>query len=345
MAKPALPGSTDRGSRLGRFFNALRLALGFPPAAQEPDSVDRLPPEPELGSFRHQVLETPRAEPPPGPPGEPVLVETGSFRVDASLLLEKLRERQLQDPRDFILAWLRCACASGAMNIALDPADDGLSLSFDGRPFSRAALDDPYGALLDDEAEEPLRGRHFAYGLLAAQRLKPDRVEVSSGRDGARAMLVMDGLELAKEDGRPEPGEDTIIRLRWRRGSSGQDIPGLLDKAAAAYGLAQARLTVNGVEVPREPWLAGPKRAGTWRPVSGEGWRGAVRHFVPEPRELPSATFHIYILGTRIQTVVRHQYSALEACLACDDLPLDLSQTRVSDQDRLEKIFSVLTGE
>lgn len=337
MAKPALPGRTEYGSRLERLFHGLRLALGLRPAAQEPDSSGRLPPE--LGSFSHRVLGTPRAEPPPGPPGEPVLVETGSFRVDASLLLEKLRERQLQDPRDFILAWLRCACASGAMNIALDAADDGLSLSFDGRPFSRAALDDPYGALLDDEADEPLRGRHFAYGLLAAQRLKPDRVELSSGRGADRAMMIMNGSEQSEEEGRPEPGEDTVIRVRWRRGSGRQDIPGLLAKAAAAYGLAQARLTVNGVEVPWKPW-----QAGTWRPVSGEGWRGAVRHFVPEPQELPSATFHIYVLGTRIQTVVRHQYSALEAYLACDDLPLDLSQARVSDPDRLEKIFSVLAG-
>jgi len=154
----------------------------------------------------------------------------------------------------------------------------------------------------------------------------------------------MDGRERSGEAGRPEPGEGTVIRVRWRRGSARQDIPGLLARAAAVYGLAQARLTVKGVEMPREPWLAGPPKPGTWRPVSGNGWRGAVRHFVPEPRELPSATFHIYILGTRIQTFVRHQYSALEACLACDDLPLDLSQASVSDPDRLEEIFSILAG-
>jgi len=334
MTEPTPPGGTLARSWPGRLFYALRLALGLRPVA----------PEPEPGSFRQQVLGTPRAEPPAGQPGEPILVETGSFRVDASRLLDKLREHQLRDPRDFILPWLRCACASGAKNIALDPAGDGLSLSFDGRPFSRAALDDPYGALLDDEADEPLRGRHFAYGLLALQRLGPDRVEVSSGRGGGRAMLVLEGRERSGETGLPEPGEGTVIRVRWQRGPGRQDVPGLLARAAAVYGLAQARLTVNGVEAPREPWRAGPPRPGTWRPVSGEGWLGYVRHFVPEPRELPSATFHIYILGTRIQTLVRHQYSSLEAYLACDALPLDLSQTGIADPARLEGILSVLTG-
>jgi hypothetical protein len=295
----------------------------------------------DLQRFEHKVLAG--SSRPAPPPGGDVLVESGSFRVDVEKLLDKLREHQLQDPRDFILCWLRCAVASGADQITLDSTEDGLTMTFDGRPFSSMELESPYGALLDPEAPEAKRGRHFAYGLLAVQRLGPAFIEASSGTGEGRAVMILAGRGMSSGDRRPEPGTETILRLRWQSPSQEPDVQGLLSRAKAVFGLTDARLTVNGSKVHPYPWESVSRRyGGNWGVVSEGNWRGAVRHFVPEPDELPTSTVHLYVLGTLIQDVVRHQYFAFEAYLACDDLGLDISQARVADQRKLEESLPTL---
>ncbi|MBI4678532.1 MAG: hypothetical protein HY748_13215 [Elusimicrobia bacterium] len=300
-----------------------------------------------LDRYRHTVTRSPSPKPAPPAGGklpgdesgpDAVLVESGSFRVDVSRLLDKLREHQLTDPHYFILCWLRCAVASGAKLIELDPVSDGLELRFDGKPFSAQELDQPYAALLDPDAPEVRRGRHFAYGLLGVQRLEPDRIEMVSGMPGSRAAMVLAGRDSVPQETPAAGLEDrTVIRLRWRKGSPGPDRHRLLTLAADSFGLAEATLVVGGREAPSNPWEAPSRKAtGKWTAFSREGWRGAVCHFIPRPNELPTATAHVYVLGTRIQDFVRHQYSAFEAYLSRDDLKLDASQSRLVEDERLE---------
>ncbi|MBI5625032.1 MAG: hypothetical protein HY924_14745 [Elusimicrobia bacterium] len=296
----------------------------------------------DLESFEHKVLRQPQAAPRPQT-ADAVLVESGSFRVDVSRLLDKLRDHQLPDPKDFILAWLRCATASGAKDIGLDPVEGGLRMTFDGRPFSSQELGNPYGALLDPEASEALRGRHFAYGLLAAQRLKPDSIKVFSGPSKDRAVMVLADKESSSGSPSAEPGKGTVIELRWPETASKPDVQGIIERAVRAFGLCKAELRAAGSKVNPYPWEASPgEPVGKWQIASGEGCRGAVRHFVPAPDELPKAEIHVYVLGTFIQRIVRHQYSSFEAYLACDDLALDISQTRVADLKELEQRLETL---
>ncbi|TPW20165.1 MAG: hypothetical protein FD126_1956, partial [Elusimicrobia bacterium] len=108
------------------------------------------PPALDLSRYELNVDRRGPVERRPLPEGvEAQLVDSGSFRVDAGRMLEKLRQYQLRDPRDFILAWLRCAVASGAARIDLETSRAGLELRFDGRPFSSAELSQPYQVLVD----------------------------------------------------------------------------------------------------------------------------------------------------------------------------------------------------
>ncbi|MBI5883794.1 MAG: hypothetical protein HZB91_11910 [Elusimicrobia bacterium] len=312
-------------------------------------AVKPAPPLPRvpLEKFELTVVRSPRPAAPIEPGKDSVLVESGSFRVDVSRLLDKLSEHQLTDPRDFILCWLRCAVASGARRVKLDPTPDGLELRFNGKSFSAGELDNPYAALLDADTPESRRGRHFAYGLLGVQRLEPDRVEVISGPRNNRAVLVMEGKATAQKQGtvmgvpwrtEPQPSEGTAIRLHWRVSAGRREVPGLLARASDAFGLADLELTVDGRPIPSHPWEAPSRKAtGKWAEVSKDGWRGAVCHFIPAPQKLPTATIHLYVLGTLMDNITRHQYSAFEAYLARDDLALDISQTKVVENEKLEQ--------
>ncbi|MFH1724934.1 MAG: hypothetical protein ABII00_09980 [Elusimicrobiota bacterium] len=249
-------------------------------------------------------------------------VGSGSFRVDAAKMVEKLRERQLADPEDSLLPLLRCAVASGASDIALKRVPGGLEIRFDGRPIVARQLSQPYQALLAEADADGPRGRHFAYGLLALQRLKPRFIHVVSGDPSGHAEMNLLARGVQAGYAGMDPDDGTLIQVRWGWMRGWWWRSKLLARARKHWGLAEPTLSVGGVPVPSTP---SPKAAG-WRIIREAGWDGSWR-------PLPSAEesrVRLYTLGVLVEEVAedlgRRQ---VEAYLASDDLTLDISQARV----------------
>ncbi len=145
------------------------------------------------------------------------LVESGTFRVDRKRALEKLKEFQFPDPAMFLLPWIRCAVASGAtkITIQIDAAKTHLTMSFDGRPFGEGELNDPYGCLLDESTPENARNRHLAVGILAALRLSPAKLTVTSGMDSERRCLQIESLEQETLGEANESSHGTVLEVMF----------------------------------------------------------------------------------------------------------------------------------
>ncbi|TBR21989.1 hypothetical protein EPO15_08925 [bacterium] len=287
------------------------------------------PPALDLSRYELSVERKGPAERAALPEGvEAQLVDTGSFRVDAAKMLDKLRDYQLTDPNDFVCAWLRCAAASGASAIRLTPHPTGLELAFDGRPFTAAQLSQPYQSLVGDDSPDGRRNRHFAYGLLGLYRLRPRSVSVTSrGEGGVAAMNAGAGKP-------PDPEkapQGTVLRVTWPLWAFYWRPAVLAMRAKQRYGLGPASLTVDGEAVLGRP------EADSWRPLELNGWRGAYR-----PR-YTSSRVRLYVLGTLIEETEGEAPFPVDAWLAHDDLELNISQTAVV-RDRLLKAGFALLG-
>jgi hypothetical protein len=300
-------------------------------AARWAELLPGLPPPPALDLSRYEVAVERRAaaERPALPPGaEEQLVDSGTFKVDAAKMLDKLRSYQLTDPRDFLCAWLRCAAASGARHIALTSGATGLELTFDGVPFSAAELSQPYQALVDGEGGNAKRGRHFAYGLLGLYRLRPSNVSVTSrGPDGVATMKAGTGKP-------PDPAsapEGTVVRVSWPAWAFYWRPALLVRRARGRYGLGPAALTVNGARVPDHP--DGPY----WRTMTMKGWRAAA------DKENLNSLVRLHVLGTFIEELEYHRGKP-HAWLAHDELELDISQSSVVRGERLSKGLDLLAA-
>ncbi len=135
-------------------------------------------------------------------PGEPVLVASGTFRIDRGAALEKLKRYQAADPWTCLLEFVRCAdrCEASRMGIDL-VRGRALRLRFDGRAFGWSRMLDPFQALLRPGASDA--GRHLAIGLLGALRVSK-RVVVASGRQPWRwrsRIRSFDEIRLVKSQG------------------------------------------------------------------------------------------------------------------------------------------------
>lgn len=207
-----------------------------------------------------------------------VLVETGAFRIDRSKALEKLRDFQLERAEDFLLPWIRCAVVSGAERIEIRTLPDGLELSFGGRPFRPADLEDPYAALFEEAGPETARMKHFAAGLLGALRVKPERVTLASGRYPDRVLLDVESVE--DEDVRPDPTpcSETVVTVLWggtrfwglSRWANSDLASACLDRVRESCGLLDVPLYVDGERVPVFPESQGIP----WVECRGETSRG-----------------------------------------------------------------------
>ena len=269
------------------------------------------PPALDLSRYELSVERRGPAERTPLPEGvEAQLVDSGSFRVDAGKMLEKLRQYQLRDPRDFILAWLRCAVASGATRLDLTTTRDGFELRFDGRAFSSAELSQPYQVLVDGEGRDAERGRHFAYGLLGLYRLSPRAVSVTSRGKGGVAALGIGGAA-ADPDAAPS---GTAVSVRWPPWASWWRPWLVARRAKARWGLCAARFAVNGRPVEEE--------AERWSEFKKEGWRGRWH------RSLAASHVGVYLLGTLVDELDDGP-AGVTARLTHDDLRLDISQSAV----------------
>lgn len=151
---------------------------------------------------------------------KPQWVGSGSFRVDRAKALEKLRDFQTPEPGLFMLPWIRAAVANGARGIELDLAKDGsFTLAFDG-PSLDPRLADP-AACLFGPAPEP-RLRHLALGILAALRLDPKLVSLTSGVGAERRCLRLGPAGDSLDAPESESGEN-ILWVMFRDGLPAED--------------------------------------------------------------------------------------------------------------------------
>ncbi|TBR21988.1 hypothetical protein EPO15_08920 [bacterium] len=291
-----------------------------------------LPPPPALDLSRYELsVERKAAERPTlRADVEEQLVDTGSFRVDAARMLDKLRGYQLSDPRDFVCAWLRCAAASGAKTIRLTTRPTGLELAFDGRPFTAAQLSQPYQALVDADGTDGKRGRHFAYGLLALYRLRPRSVSVTSRGEGGVAAMNAGAGKAPDPESAPE---GSVISVTWPAWALYWRPTLLALRARERYGLGPAEFFIDGKAVPDSP------RAPNWHTAEKKGWR-TCRIVGGEGR----GRVRVYVLGTLVE-VLGPEDAEVEAWMAHDGLELNISQSSVVRGKRLDEGLDLVARE
>lgn len=264
-----------------------------------------------------------------------VHVGSGGFRVDAAKMIEKLSERQLAEAEDFILAWLRAGVVSGATGIALERGWRSLRLRFDGRPFPEGLLKDPYRSLLDPDAEDAVRGAQFAYGLLAVLRLKPESIWIVSGEGATRARAMFAVRDGGSDAPPADPGSGTLVSIRFG-GLAGPIRPFLACwRAARAYGLAPAGLSINGA-----PQRTAFAPADGWDRATKDGWTLVFKRRSGEA----SSRIRVYYLGTLIEELEQptELRDELDAAIAHDQLRLSISQSSVVRDERFAEGLRLL---
>ncbi|MBI5595528.1 MAG: hypothetical protein HY928_05495 [Elusimicrobia bacterium] len=145
------------------------------------------------------------------------LVESGSFRVDRAKALEKLVGFRRRDV-GCVMLFARCAAAAGAKNLEIDEGADSITLRFDGAPFTRRELVDPYAALFGEEGgESEPRTRWLALAFVHAWRPSLKSLSFASGSGAERALL--EGSAFGEERvGKDESSEArTVVRLLLER--------------------------------------------------------------------------------------------------------------------------------
>ncbi|MFH1724933.1 MAG: hypothetical protein ABII00_09975 [Elusimicrobiota bacterium] len=302
------------------------------------EAASASPPE---GPDRYRLTVERKGRKAPAPPPEELVddegasfVGSGSFSVDAAKMVEKLREHQLADPHDCLLPWLRCAVASGATRIELERIPRGLQMRFDGRPFAARELARPYRALLEEDADGP-RGRHFAYGLLALQRLDPRSVRVVSDGPAGRAEMSLLRHDVRREDSVMEADGGTLIRVRWDWWAAWWRRWRLLIRARTHWGLAEPALLINHSPVPVLP----PRGASRWPAFKESGWLGIWLRLSSDE----VSVVHYYHLGVFVEAQTHRMGDfAVEAYLASDDLTLNISQDRIVRDARFENGMEIL---
>ncbi len=127
-------------------------------------------------------------------PGDGKLVESGAFRVDRSRALDKLMRFQLPEARMYPLPWVQAAVASGATKVVITPQPTGLQFDFDGQPWTKRDLADPYRHLFDEDPDgSKTRHRELAIGVLTALRVPPISITATFVDEGkAWALVVKD---------------------------------------------------------------------------------------------------------------------------------------------------------
>jgi hypothetical protein len=194
----------------------------------------------------------------------------GSFTVDAEKARSKLERFRLADPLTYVVELVQAAVLAGATRVDIRVDADDFVLRCDGRPFSRASLDDLESAVLV-RGDADVARQQLALGLSAAQALSPRWIRVRSGttlltlQDG-RATLVdvaASGADAAADAGTAADDDaTTTIELResFRAGHFVEFFAGL------AGGLREQRLLAERCRWARVPVVVNGKQ------VSGHDW-------------------------------------------------------------------------
>ncbi|HAH06101.1 MAG TPA: hypothetical protein DCM05_06170 [Elusimicrobia bacterium] len=279
---------------------------------------------------------------PEEPGGE--LVEEGSFRVDRSRLLEKLQAFQLKEPKQFMTPFLRCAAASGATRAEARDLDSppGFEIRFDGRPFTRGELQDPYQCLLEKEKLKLRRNRQLAYGLLAALRLKPKAVTVLSGKGTERIELRARSLR-EEEFIPPEPGEDTVIRVRWSRWPKEFSFRSPCKVFTALNDVSDCLLPVTFGDWTTEPPSSAGKRPGDMffkeNAICGRVRRAELEAGTVREKSL----VRLQALGVGVESLeLDSEFAPVDATFNDDAFRLDVSQSSIVRDERYDRVKAIV---
>lgn len=218
--------------------------------------------------------------------------EAGYFRIDRAKALEKLSAFQLERGEQFLNPLARCAAAAEARILRVTGRTK-LQVSFDGVPFTRSELEDPYGALFVEGADP--RRLHFAAFLLGALRTRPKEVRVSSGHGAERYLLRASGLE--GESVVPDDGRDvgTVVHVGWGGLGWLKGVASPAKRAARdAWVLTPPGFTVDGAP----PW----EKPGPGRLVSLEKMGGLTLRLEP-PVDPAETRITFCSLGVAVETI------------------------------------------
>lgn len=255
------------------------------------------------------------------PRRKPQLVSTGAFRVDRAKALEKLRAFQTPDPELFMLPWVRAAVAGGATRIALDLAKTGdFTMSFDGSPV-QADQADPSVALFGINPDPRLR--YLAVGILAALRLRPKLVTLSSGAGSERRCLRLG----AAGDSFEAQEADTTDTILWVIPWEGVPADRWHVKVLDATRTCPARMTIGGSLVP---------------PFDGNDAIGllleeAGRRIWVEPLAEAHSEWRLSVLGVAAGTIRRRSRIPTAGFIDDPQLTLDASQTNAVRNEALSR--------
>lgn len=204
---------------------------------------------------------------------EGVFAGSGSFLVDRSRALDKLMRFQLPNPAAFALAWARCASASGASHFSVTAHAGVLTASFDGRPLTKAELEDPYRCLFEKRTPATDRNRQLAVGLLSVLRLKPSSILLTSGRGPERRRLRVESLESEAFEEAGEGG-DTVLTAAWPALSFAAAREAA-DLVRAGCVLSELEISVDGVVLPR--WTEAGEERQCFQDETARGWVAVPR--------------------------------------------------------------------
>ncbi|MFH1725358.1 MAG: hypothetical protein ABII00_12160 [Elusimicrobiota bacterium] len=149
-------------------------------------------------------------------PEDGTLVERGYIRVAREEAMRKLRDYQLPEEVSPLLFWIRCAVAAGATHIRIKQYAAWCEIRFDGRPFDRRDLSDPYGVLFGVRAPSGVMTKFLALGLLRAKRALPQQITVRSGTSPRRYILHWRPPEEDVLETSTDNETETAIQLAWK---------------------------------------------------------------------------------------------------------------------------------
>lgn len=148
------------------------------------------------------------------------LVESGSFRVDRARALEKLSTFRRRDV-GCVMLFARAAAASDAKELAIERGSRSIVFRFDGKPFERRELADPFGVLFDEGSGGDERRRWLALAMIHAWRPSLARLSVASGKDPEGAVVEAGGLGSEKVENGGTPGGETVVTLELSTADEG----------------------------------------------------------------------------------------------------------------------------
>ncbi|MBI4423927.1 MAG: hypothetical protein HY554_09385 [Elusimicrobia bacterium] len=258
---------------------------------------------------------------------EPVRVRSGAFQVDRKRMLEKLAQFKAPDSKGCALAWLRAAVAAAGTRIAVTSFSTALELRFDGRPFSELELEEPFGALFDEEAHPAYR--FLAFGLLGACGQGAATVSIVSGKGSGRRELVATGLKDYSTRPAEQPGSDTRIHLRGLAEGQGDRLAAWIEERCL---LAPVPITVNERLLAPYPGET-PREAVAFE---ADGIRGRLQPYLP-PDGRSRGRLYVYGVGVE-NALLDAGPAAVWAEVNDDRLALDASHARIARNDRFRLV-------